>query len=203
LFDPVLLDRCLPVEMLRRSKQERAAVGMKSADSPAATQEAKEIGGLIDAWHRLYATEIERVYHNIEPLDLKNERLAQMLVPVQTVIKGSIGRSKIPEYREEVAKLLATLNDYAKAIDEQEEESLEIQVLTACKEIFRDKDFQTTQDLLQRLNEMLDASLTPEKLAVLLRPFRIKPEQKFMDGTNRRGYSKRFVEQAWNSYVPE
>jgi hypothetical protein len=202
-FDPVLLDRCLPIEMIRRSKEQRNA--MKDLDSEEADNRANAMKQRIVKWCEGREHLVTICYRQTKPFDLNNERLAKLLFPLQTVIRASSGRRVGPARIEDTAdtqQLLTILEDYAKKLDGQEDESPEMQVLAACRELFKNKEFIWSDDLVTAIDNVTDLELSKKKLSILLRPFNIKPKQICKHEVNKRGYEKHAFEKAWKAYLP-
>lgn len=86
-------------------------------------------------------------------------------------------------------------------------------LLRDCRRIFdaREVDRIHSTDLCAALAEIEDAPwpevnkgkpITPRGLSRLLEGFKIRPQQLWIDGTNRNGYERFFFEDAWSRYLP-
>jgi hypothetical protein len=93
---------------------------------------------------------------------------------------------------------------------EEEDNSLEIQLLRDIKGIFEDQgvDRLHSATLVESLRDLEESpwanfaiSLTPNKLAWYLKPFGIHPKQMRI-GDNKKGYWKEWFADAWARYLP-
>lgn len=145
-LDPVLADRCLPVELKRKTAAERVEPYRSRVAEPI----GKEINEKVRAWADENAERIAEAYDTLEPFSIENDRMAELLLPLQAVLTLA-DPDQVP-----------TLERYALLIDAKDAEAERmtpgIQLLTACREIFRkvkehpkDGRFITTQALISSL----------------------------------------------------
>ncbi len=199
--DAVLADRCLSVAIKRKTKDDV----VERYRSRTVEERGKALSKKLDKWAKRNAEKIREVYDNLEPLDINNDRMADLLLPLQAVLTVAGG-----------GELLEMLGEYAAELDrrdhEQEAQSPGVRLLAACKEIFEGKreDFLQTISLLVELTNNRPEDpwetwchgqpMNAEALSRLLRPYGIKP------GRNKkqtgRGYHKADFEEAWNRYLP-
>jgi hypothetical protein len=200
--DGILADRCFPVRLKRKSK----ADVVKRCRS-------KEVGGVglklnewIQGWVEKHKTDVASTYEKLEPFDIDNDRMADLLLPLQAILKvnGEEG-------------FLELLKGYAEGLGErdrrQESQSQGVRLLAACREIFSSRppwvSFLGTNDLIDELKKREEEPwgtfrygkpINPEGLAKLLGPYDIK------SGRNKdqsaRGYFKADLQKAWDLYLP-
>jgi hypothetical protein len=149
------------------------------------------------------------VYDGIEPFDIENDRMAELLTPLQAVLKVTGG-----------PKAVEVLKEYAKGLDErdkqQEMQSPEVRMLNACREIYDElgvkflptssKNGETTlqKQLVARKEEpwahwSRGERITPEAIANLLREFGIRSERN--KAQTAKGYYRQRFEEAWARYL--
>lgn len=195
--DGVLADRSLPIEMRRktdsdsvqrlrmREVQPRAAAILERLEQWAGKKEIAEV-----------------IYSRINPLDIENDRMADLLMPLQAVL--------LLDGRQDG---LATLSAYALSLEErdkrQESQSWGVRLLTACREIFGEESFIPTASLIDQLIARDEEpwqrwnkgyGMNPESLAKLLRPYGITPQHN--KTRTQRGYFASDFEEAWGRYLP-
>lgn len=195
-LDGVLASRCLPMRLKRKTDADRVLRFR--------LREVKERGGKIhDAmaeWAVNNRERIEKVYSRLEPLDIKDDRMADLLMPLQAVLS----MAGLPT---------DLLEEYVRLVDErnreQEMQSLGVRLLIACRFVFRQEEFLRTETLISLLCQRTEEPwnrlnngqpITPEKLSSLLRPYDIKPRLS-LDRTCRGYYADAFRD-AWKSYTP-
>jgi hypothetical protein len=206
-LDSVLADRCLPIRMMRKTDADEVAHYRSRVVDPV----GRKIGEKLGAWAAQHADEVAKVYDGLEPFALANDRMAELLLPLQAVLTL------------ENPAQLETLEEYAASLDARDKElesmSPGVRLLWACRAIFNQgvrKDnprcFLETVTLILELAQRTEEpwstftrgdAITPEALANLLRPYGIKSERAMKYGKQtQRGYFKfRFVE-AWGRYLP-
>ena len=199
--DSVLADRCLPIEMKRKTKDDI----VKPYRSRVVKVRGKEVHKAIEKWAELHHDKIEDVYDKIDTFPIDNDRIAELLLPLQAVLQVA----KVPDY-------LDTLEDYAQSLDDKDraDESLGVRLLAACREIIGSKTFLPTKELLTELVKRTEEPwarynkgepITADALAILLRPYKVKPDAhcKKRKGkvTNTRGYYLIEFEDAWARYL--
>lgn len=213
-LDPVLADRCLPVEMVRKT----AADAVEPFRSRVAGPAAEELRSELEKWAEENRGRVAEVYDKTEPFAISNDRLAELLTPLQAVaavddphgaadIDGSGG---VPEG---TRGLTAVLRSYAQALEERErrEELMSpgVRLLAACRELFTPGVvFMPTATLLAGLVARKEepwgrwckgSPMTHEALATLLRPYNVRPSRNRQQ--TARGYHRADFEGPWESYL--
>jgi hypothetical protein len=203
-LDGVLADRSLPVEMRRKT----AGDDVKRFRSRVVEPQGKELHDALAGWAEENREKVAEAYDRLEPFGIENDRMADLLMPLQAVMEAAN-----PD-------LLPTLEEYATALEERdkatENQTIELQLLSACREIFKDVPhtprngkFLPTDYLLLNLCERTDEPwptllrgqpINAERLARLLRVYGIRP------GRNKeqteRGYFAADFADAWGRYLP-
>jgi hypothetical protein len=197
--DGVLADRCLPIPLKRKTDDEPVA----RYRSREVEQHGTEIKATLEAWAAEHKEEVLDVYQEIEPFDIDNDRMADLLMPLQAVLQVAD-----PEALDDLEQYAGRLNDTQ---DEVEKMSPGVQLLMACREIFQKykTDFLSTDLLLRELIAREEepwshwtrgAKMTAEALAKLLRDFGVRSER--TNDRKRRGYFRVRFEEAWKRYLP-
>jgi hypothetical protein len=210
--DPVLADRCLQVALRRKTKEEhveRAYLDAIKADGAPIQQSLLDWSTKVIAeWGLERQGNVAEVYQKIKPFDIENDRMAELLLPLQTVLT-----------LEDETEALLGLQAYARSLDERDqlEESRTVGVilLAALRELFYPKvtgvrkDFLSTQEIVRRLIKREHepwaeigkggTPLTPRALALLLRGYGVKPK-KDKDNTCQ-GYYRHDLEDSWKRYL--
>jgi hypothetical protein len=197
--DGVLADRSLPIEMKRKTEQD-TVIRFRSRE---VLPRAKAIRDRLETWTEETEKQAVEVYSSIEPLDIENDRMADLLMPLQTVLRLTGGEG------------LETLSAYAASLDERdkrpESQSWGVRLLTACREIFEaeeDNAFIPTSALIERLVSRSEEiwsrwnrgdGMNPEALAKLLRPFGISSQQN--KKRTQRGYFLADFQDAFERYL--
>jgi hypothetical protein len=201
-------DRCIPVRLIRRSREERIERFRKRA-AEAATLSLRE---KLATWAQ-QNDQIEKL-RAAQP-DIPNElddRQADICEP-RFAIANVAGGDWPQRCRESLITLCAA--------DLDEEESLRIKLLSAIREAFglAKADRLSTQQLLELLiAQESDAPWADwwehglkngntrgpaAKLARLLKPFRIRARViRLADGSTPRGYLRQDFEESWTRYCP-
>lgn len=203
-LDSVLADRCLPVELRRKTNDEPVTPYRSRVVKP----KAEKISKMLEKWAKCKMEEVKKVYDLLESFSIENDRMAELLLPLQAVLTVG-GKEFLPE-----------LELYARKLEQAEAESnnqtLGITLLNACREIFgKKKNFLPTAAVLgslvhrneeswYRLNS--GSAITAEKLANLLRPYGVKPDRKQQKINGKpkteRGYYRDQFTEAWLRYLP-
>jgi hypothetical protein len=220
-LDGVLADRCLPIPLERKTKEEKT----KRARARQRDAEGGAIRQAIEEWVGKVKSKIVEVHGTIELFDIDNDRMADLLIPLQTVltvlkwyesmpVEGADEPPLIPETRKDTLKMLKEYADgLEQASKEVESHSVGVRLLYACRHLFTNlrKDFMNTDLLISGLVDRKDEPwatynkgqqpVTREALANMLRPFKIKSEYglKRSDG---KGYWARDFKDAWDRYLP-
>lgn len=198
----MLADRSLGIRMERkRDDQQVKRVLYREID-----QQGQALAEKIEAWCEENRERVAQTYASIEPFDIPNDRLADMLLPLQAVV-FLLAPDRIRE-----------LQDYAELLvnedTEMERATPEVRLLLVCREILTD-DFIPTAALLAKLNARqqddpqdygFKGEMNAERLASLLRMFDIRPCAKTSKVAGKafcvRGYSRADFAEAWGRYLP-
>jgi hypothetical protein len=203
----LLADRSLAVRMKRKTKSER----VRKARMTVIEGEGNELKAAIERWAGEGSTQkrVKKVYGRLEPFDIENDRMAELLLPLQAVLAAELGADIEANYP------LAVLHDYALALDAGGQGaaglSHGLQLLAACRAEFATavNGFLSTGVLLTRLCERKDEPwpefnhgrpLSAEKLAGLLREYGVGPRRD--EKQERRGYFAADFADAWGRYLP-
>lgn len=202
-LDGVLADRCLNIRLERKTDGQQVEQYRSRIVAKIGEELREELNQwTIDNWER-----IRDVYDHLEPFVLDNDRLAELLLPLQAVLTVAD-----PD-------LLPELLAYALHIDSAEGDRMShgVRLLMSLREIFAEKglDFVQTATLLTDLCNRADEpwgrwsrgdAMTDEQLAKMLRPYGIRPEkqQRKINGKNHtaRGYGRERFADAWARYCP-
>lgn len=194
----VLGDRSLLIEMRRKTDSDSVQRLRMREVRPRATAIRERL--------RQWAADNEEfadiIYPHIKPLDIENDRMIDLLMPLQVVL-----------YLDDRRDGLATLSAYALSLEErdkrQESQSWGVRLLTACREIFDGESFIPTATLIEQLIARDEEpwhrwnrgdGMNPESLAKLLRPYGITPQHNRT--RTQRGYFASNFEEAWGRYLP-
>ena len=201
--DGVVADRCLPVAMKRMTGDDRAERYVSRVVEPV----GHAVRDRLAAWAVAVRDDVQAVYDRLEPFDIENDRMAELLMPLMAVAEVDGGGH------------LDVLRQYADDLDradaEAERMSPGVRLLAACREIFRavadapgDGRFLATANLIAKLVARTEEpwaayvrgqAITPEALATLLRPYGIHSAK------NRkqtfRGYTAHAFAEAWGRYL--
>jgi putative DNA primase/helicase len=181
-LDEVLADRCIAIRMERKSKKDQ----VQAFRSRVAEAEALPIARKLARWSHDHGEKLGSIYDELEPFALANDRLAELLLPLQSVLKVA-DKTRLPELR-----------SFAKGLDAADiaAESAGVRLLAALREIFtKANGFLPTSEVIHKLCERLEepwgrwthgSRITSEALARLLRPFGIRPHHSQDKST--RGY---------------
>jgi Protein of unknown function (DUF3631) len=198
----VLADRCFPIRMRRKGPGEEV---VRKLD-----RQLRKYGAAfrekLAEWSgdEEVRAEAERVYARLKPLDISNDRLAGLLLPLQTVLIV-VGQTEA----------LAVLEKYARDLDRKtgaEDDSAGIQLLAALRDILQGRKgefFSTTDTIIPALVQREEEPwaewshgdpITPHALRGLLREFGIRPTRNVKQTC--RGYLRRHFEEVWELYLP-
>lgn len=200
--DSVLADRCLVVPMRRKMPAEK----VKRYRYRQVKAYGEELHQKIREWAQKNQEKVQQVYDGIEPFNIENDRLADLLTPLQAVLQVL-----------EEDEGLRILKQYAENAKDDEEESTAIRLLSALREIFT-----TSSNLLHEgrlfptvclLTKLVDQEeslwktynhgepIADEGLARLLRPFKIRSGR--IGNKGPRGYFLFDLQEVWKRYLPE
>ena len=203
--DAVLADRSLPVALRRKTKDDE----VRRYRSREVEEAGKAVRDKLEQWAADKAAEVASIYATIEPFDIENDRMADLLMPLQAVLAVA------------APDRLKELEEYAKELDKRDREADRMEtgprLLTACREIFRSHQqrlntqsvFFPTKGLIEELVKRTEEpwttytrgkEITPEALANLLKKYGIRPELNAQRSV--RGYNSARFEDAWARYLP-
>ena len=179
-LDGVLADRCLPIFMKWKTQSDPVEPYRSRIVEP----KGKLISEELEQWATNNADRVADVYDHMETFAIENDRMAELLLPLQAVLKV-VDAGRLPE-----------LEQYAKALDEcdaqSERETPGVQLLLACREIFAVKfakakkggtRFLATTELIEKLVQRdqerwahwpRGRQISPEAIANLLRPYGVR-----------------------------
>jgi len=196
--DGVLADRCLPVPLKRKTKDDV----VERYRSRVVEQRGEKLKASLEQWAQDSQAQVSKVYNGLEPFLIENDRMAELLLPLQAVatVAGD-------------GQVLNVLYQYAVGLDErdqeQETQTPGVRLLVACRELLgRKVAFMPTDNLIRLLVDRREEpwhrwtrgeSITREGLATLLRPFGIKPARNKTQ--TARGYHAADFQDAWQRYL--
>lgn len=191
--DSVLADRCLPIQMRRKTKQDQVERYLSRVVEP----QAKTVHVALGKWARRKKNIVTRAHDNLELFDLQNDRMAELLAPLQAIVTVANPKS------------LYSLREYAMTLDRDDNVLPGVKLLASCRAILiPGKKFISTDDLLTKLLARTEEgwatwtygrAVTARALSDLLRPFNILPKHNH-DKTKRGYYRHDFLE-AWSRYL--
>jgi hypothetical protein len=205
-LDGVLADRCFPIWMERKTKEDK----VKPYCSKDMDGEALPILERIELWVERHDKEIEEAYDALVPFDIANDRMADLLRPLQAILLVDGNKD-----------LLALLKQYAEGLEErdrqQEQQDDGTCLLTACREIYREKErdnqledgFLPTNDLILALKAREEEPwetirhgepINGHMLSRMLKRYQIKSSRRPED-RNIRGYWRGDFEKVWLLYL--
>jgi hypothetical protein len=202
--DSVLADRCLPVPLRRKTKDD----GTRRYRSREVEELGAQVRAGLEQWAAEKGEEVASAYATTEPFDIENDRIADLLTPLQAVLAVA------------APDRLKELEEYAKVRDKRDRESARmetgVRLLAACREIFApwlqqmgDDCHYPTEALIRELVARTEEpwatytrgkAITAEALAGLLRNYEIKPELNVQ--RTIRGYFYARFKDAWARYLP-
>jgi len=201
-LDGVLADRCLPIRLERKTDADEVAPYRSRMVEPLGQTLTKQI----ENWVADHAEEVASKYDKLEPFGIQNDRMAELLLPLQAVLTVA------------GASLLPVLEQFAFDVEAAEADRMSpgALLLQACREILNDKNtFISTASLLTELAGRSEEPwshwnrnqpINGESLARLLKPYGIRPDRqqkKFKEKVvTTRGYLRSSFETAWAKYLP-
>jgi putative DNA primase/helicase len=187
--DDTLADRCIPVPMRRKT----TAHSVAAYRSRIVEAEGAELASKLRRWTEDHAKELEKLNDSLEPLPLKNDRMAELLVPLQAVLTLT-DPARLLELRAFAEQgdvetdphvlLLEAVQEVVATLPESQREFIETRVLAsglAAREPWN--------------NWKGGKPITGKALGGLLGPLGIKPEHN--KPRTKRGYSAAKLEAAW------
>jgi len=214
LPDAVLADRCLLLQLKRKTAKDNVTRFRSRIVEP----RGKQLHDALEKWAEQNQVKAREVYDRLVPFDIENDRMADLLVPLQVVLtlnEPSAGSARLAGI-DGISKGLLELEKYARSLDELDAEAEKMSpgtmLLAACREIFaamNEKKFLPTVNLIDKLVRRTEEPwarfvrgepITAEALANLLRKYGIKSGRS-KDQKNR-GYWPSAFEDAWGRYLP-
>ena len=123
-LDGVLSDRCLPVPMKRKTKEHK----VERYRSRKVEADGKVLHDKLEQWAAANGEKIAEVYDTVQSFNIDNDRMADLLTPLQAVLTVLGGEEP-----------LDILQKYACGLDErdreQETQSPGVRLLVACREM--------------------------------------------------------------------
>jgi len=174
-LDSVLADRCVPVRLERKA----TTADVQRYRSRVVEPRGHELREQLEQWCEANRDRVTEVYDRLEPFDINNDRMAELLMPLQAVLTvaaghGANGLHGLPERyprptnQPAQSEALAVLQTYAEEIEardrEQEMQTPGVRLLVACRELFtcypaegplkgKPVGFLATDELIARLVE--------------------------------------------------
>jgi hypothetical protein len=200
------MDRCIPAGLKRKTDTDDVQPYRERRAKP----EGEAVRKQIEEWVGKNRERACEVYAETEPLDIPNDRLAEMMVPLMVVVK-LIDPDRLPVIREYVQTLEERERD-------AERQTPGVQLLAALREIFTaplkgepytPAKFLSTAFLIVKLVAREEepwarftrgAPISPEALATLLRPYGIRSQKS--KEQKHRGYVAADFEEPWERYLP-
>jgi len=195
--DGVLADRCLPIEMKRKTSLDDILPYRSRIVEPV----GRKLHDRLSTWAKGVERRARAVYDSMEVLPILNDRMAELLLPLQTVLQVAC-----PSF-------LPMLEGYAIKLDERDmnTSSPGVRLLSACREILElgKVEFLLTQKLLGQLYDRdwepwskwsQGEPMTSHALGGLLRPFGVHSSRD--EKRAQRGFARRDFEEAWKRYLP-
>ncbi len=197
--DNVVADRCLEIRMRRKTSADNVAPFRLRDIEP----RAEEIRKALEQWADTNMEQLADRYTTTDYLPLENDRIAELMLPLQTVLGNSSHEQ------------LKTLEAWARSVDQEQltEDSPGLLLLRAANEWFdspigRNVDFMETRLFIEFLLDREDEpwltinrgrAVNAEFIARNLRPYGITPDRK---GKRRiRGYAFGLFVDSWSRYL--
>lgn len=195
-LDDQILDRCLPIELRRKKRDEPVARFRRRQ----AKQECEQLRARIGAWADAHGERLRDARpHLPEALDDRGQDIAEPLLGIADLA----GEQWATRAREAVVTLRGGSDEL--------EEDVGVELLADIREAFGDHERLTTDELLQRLTANPERPwahwkkglpMNALQLARKLRPFGVKPKVLRVGGATPRGYERAVFDDAFSRYVP-
>jgi hypothetical protein len=195
-----LLDRSIVVSMQRRTAVQSVERLLQSRGRA----DAEPTRAAVESFMQEHAEDIRVAYEYLMGNDLKflSDRDADLWLPLFAVCSAA-SPDRMDDLRQ-CSKILS----FAKQSDDADD-SLQLKLLADLRMIWPNNQLHVeTSTLLERLGKMdespwsTEITLTPRKLARMLRLFEVKPAQfRQDDRAGLRGYSRDALEVAWRRYL--
>ena len=215
--DAVLADRCLSVQLQRKQREQVKRYRCREVES-----DGKTLHDKLEKWAGENREKVKEAYDTLEPFDIDNDRMADLLTPLQAILTVTGDKEGI-----------RTIQEYANSLDErdrqEESQSTGIDLLLACKDIFLNGVFPgydsggrwvnrhgpwhwlSTNSIINKLAERQGEPwakygkarepITSKALAALLRPFGVASAH--CKDKTKRGYFQRPFLLACERYIPQ
>jgi hypothetical protein len=191
-----LTDRSILVSMRRRLNIEVVLRFRRRV----ASMQASGIVSAISSWAIANRDQVAKVYSK-QNLDFLRDREADIWEPL-----FAIAAVAVPERIEELKKIALHLSSQKELLDADDSQG--IQLLSDIRTIFAatSRDSIPSADLVERLQKHAAnhwaEDFSQMKLARLVRPFGITPQQLWLDAGNVRGYRRKDFTSAFDRYLP-
>lgn len=191
-------DRSIPIVLKRRRRDEQ--VERFRLRDGRVSDDAADLEQRCEAWAGRHTDGLRDVWPELpDELTDRQQDVAEPLLAIADLAGGAWG-----DWARE--SLVETLRKGAASADE----SLRMRLLADTWTVLADSadPWIGTADLIAKLEAIEDApwgepQLTPRKLAWLLKPYEVIPQQhRFPDGANVKGYERAKLEDAWARYLP-
>ncbi|MBI1913482.1 MAG: DUF3631 domain-containing protein [Planctomycetes bacterium] len=203
----VLPDRCLPILLRRKTKEEHT----KKCRMREVEKQGTDLACELVVWSAEESAQgkVRGIYDSLDSFDIDNDRMAELLLPLQAVLIAEFGEDEKDNYP------LWVLHQYAQGLEEQERQlerlSPGVKLLTACRELLLPNvDFMPTWFLIKQLLAREEEGwarfndgfpITSEKVAQLLSEYDIHPGREKTQKLGR-GYHRAHFLDAWERYLP-
>ena len=198
----VLYDRCVGIELKRKTDADVVTRFSSRAVEPLAA----DLKVAIEGWVETNRDRVSAAYDATEPLDIENDRMAELLMPLQAVCTvDGLGLDAIRAFAD----------DAEREARDAEAATPGVRLLAAIRELFGQRQGEPGRRFIETLTLITNLCgrveepwgtytrgkpITPEALAALLRPHGIR-SGKSPSGKSRGFYERDFVE-AWLRYLP-
>lgn len=199
-LDQVLADRSLPVQLRRKTRTDK----VERYRSRMVEKEATTLHTSIENWAQDNSKQAAAIYDTLDPFNIENDRMAELLLPLQAVLR-------VIDDSESIDKLRSYAEELDKRDREQEMQSPGVMLLNACRELFSTSlSFISTGTLISSLVSRAEEPwhrwnsgqpISSEALAGLLRQYGIRPKRDKKQ--TKRGYFRSDFQDAWERYLPE
>jgi Protein of unknown function (DUF3631) len=209
--DGVLGDRSLPALLKRKTN----ADVVKRYRSKHVENESAELREALSTWTAEIKDAAAKIYDSLEPFTIQNDRMAELLLPLQTVLAlAELGTKAEIDVFPGHTQNGKWLMEYAFSLDARDKEietqTPGVRLLTAIREIFREQNttgMRTTNLILHLASRVEEpwatycrgTNITPEALANLLRPYGIRSSRNKDQAW--RGYFAVHFQEAWKRYL--
>ena len=195
--DPVIASRCLPIDLQRKVRSD-ITLHVRERDVP---PRAKAIKDKLEKWAEVAKTYLPLQHQATEYPDIVNDRMADGLLPLKTLLEDDDLDTSI-------------LISYAERIERKDSKSRsqsnQNRMLASCRDIFDEPGCQFIESsmLVAQLNSIEDerwcgwndrTGINAHNVAKLLDGYDIKPRRNSKG--NKRGYYREDFEEAFGRYL--